>query len=341
MRDVAIHPVDKPLGPTSHDVVATARRTFGTRRVGHAGTLDPLATGVLLLLTEDDTKLSPWLTGSPKRYLAWVAFGASTASGDAQGPILERGDPSALDARAVDAAAQAFLGVTEQVPPRHSAVKIDGERAYAAAHRGEAYEALPARPAGYAAVTLLAFGSSDALPTTFAPGPDGWRPAAPDAPSARRFDRPPPLAELPIALFDVRVQAGTYLRAFARDLGAALGVPAHLAGLVRTASGSVDLADAAPLARLADGRAASPREVLPLPAVHLDAAQAARVRQGQRLPLADLALPPELAPLTQDGGAPDADVGSEAMLLDEGGALVAIADFAGGRMRLRRVRPAP
>ncbi|MDR9392660.1 MAG: tRNA pseudouridine(55) synthase TruB [Trueperaceae bacterium] len=337
---MAIHPVDKPLGPTSHDVVGTARRAFGTRRVGHAGTLDPLATGVLVLLTEEDTKLSPWLTGSTKRYLAWVAFGGATASGDAQGPLEARSDPSALDADAIEAAARGFLDVTEQVPPRHSAVKIDGERAYAAAHRGEAYAALPARPAGYRTVTLLGVGPAEALPTTFAPSAGGWRPAPPDAPGARAFERPPPLADLPVALFDVEVQAGTYLRAFARDLGEGLGVPAHLAGLVRTASGSVDLADAAPLDRLAEAPALAARDVLPLPAVPLSDDQVARVRQGQRLPLADLALPTALAPLARGEATATQDGGTDAMLLDAAGDLVAIAHLAGGRMRLRRVWPA-
>ncbi len=312
---MSVFAVDKPLGPTSHDVVARARRLLATRRVGHAGTLDPLATGVLLVLSHDATKLSPWLTGSDKGYLAWVAFGASTPTWDAEGPIEARGDPAGLDDAAIERALPRFRELREQAPPRFSAVKRGGEPAYRAARRGDAAAPLPPRPAGYRTIELLGFGARDRLPGRFASGPAGWRPA----PDGRAFELPPPLAELPTALFAIEVAAGTYLRAFARDLGEALGVPAHLAGLVRTRVGRIDLVEAVPLEALADAAGLSAADALPLPKLPIDATQAARVRQGQRLPAAELA-----------------GEGTTA-LLDPDGRLVAIAELAASGMRLRRV----
>src|SRR5690606_10014006 len=151
---VPLHAVDKPLGLTSHDVVARARRLLGTRRVGHAGTLDPLATGVLLVMSHDATKLSPYLTGHDKTYLAWVTLGAATPTLDAEGPVTEVADASWLTAEALLPALERFLGVTEQRPPAYSAVKRGGERSYVAARRGAAEEP-PARPVAYREVVLL------------------------------------------------------------------------------------------------------------------------------------------------------------------------------------------
>lgn len=311
-----VHAIDKPLGPSSHDVVARARRLLGTRRVGHAGTLDPLATGVLLVLSNDATKLSPWLTGSDKSYLAWVALGASTPTWDAEGPIEARGDPGGVDEAAIRGALPPFLALREQVPPRFSAVKRGGEAAYRAARRGDPdAEPLAPRPAGYRATRLLAFGPPGRLPDRFAPGPAGWRAAA----DGRAFELPPPLTDLPTALFAVEVAAGTYLRAFARDLGAALGVPAHLAGLVRTRVGRVDLEDAVPLEAIAETPGVPEAEALPLPTVRLDAGQARRVRMGQRLPVGEVS--------------GDGTVG----LVDPEGRLVAVAELAPAGMRLARV----
>lgn len=279
-----IFPVDKPLKLTSHDVVATARRRLGTRRVGHAGTLDPLATGVLTLLSEESTKLSPYLTAGVKRYLAWVAFGASTPTLDAEGPIEERAAPDALAALSherIAAAAAPFLRLTSQRPPAFSAIKQQGERSYQAARRGELVEP-PARPVAYHQVELLAFAPArDQLPQAFAPGEGGWAPAV----GGRRFDLPPTLAELPTALIRLEVAAGTYVRSFARDLGAALGLPAHLAGLVRTGAGAIDLADCAPLDELGEHDGLHPLETLSYPRLELDAATATAVRQGKKLSL--------------------------------------------------------
>ncbi|HZJ10043.1 MAG TPA: tRNA pseudouridine(55) synthase TruB, partial [Trueperaceae bacterium] len=247
--------VDKPLGPGSHDVVARARRLLGTRRVGHAGTLDPLASGVLLLLSDEATKLSQFITGHDKSYLAWVRLGVGTPTLDAEGPVSSEVDASQLDAEQVRAALPAFLELDEQRPPVFSAIKRDGERSYAAARRGELEEP-PARPAGYRAIDLIAMASDrDDLPSRFGPTGEGsenatlWRPD----PAGESFELPPRLPGGGVtALIALRVAAGTYVRAFARDLGGALGVPAHLAGLVRTASGRVDLSRAVPLERLGE-----------------------------------------------------------------------------------------
>lgn len=286
-----ILPVDKPLGLTSHDVVARARRQLGTRRVGHAGTLDPLATGVLVLLSEEATKLSPFLSANHKHYLAWVAFGAGTPTLDAEGPIDTRATPAelaSLTAERVAAAAAAFVGLTEQRPPAYSAVKQAGERSYQAARRGEVVEP-PPRHCAYHEVELLGFAANrELLPSRFAPDPSStaggdraWRAAA----AGRSFELPPTLLAAPTALFRLQVGAGTYVRAFARDLGAALGVPAHLAGLVRTAAGNIDLSDCAPLDGLSDADVVDPVTALPYPALRLSAEQAELVRQGRPPPL--------------------------------------------------------
>jgi tRNA pseudouridine55 synthase len=286
---VSVYPIDKPLGLTSHDVVARARRQLGTRRVGHAGTLDPLATGVLVVLANEATKLSPYLTASRKRYLAWVAFGAGTPTLDAEGPVDAVAEPAALThlyAEKVAAAAARFTGAMLQRPPAYSAIKQRGERSYAAARRGEAEEP-PARAAHYHDVQLVAFARARALlPDRFARTPAGWRPD----PTGRSFDLPPTLMELPTALFALEVGAGTYVRSFARDLGEALALPAHLAGLVRTGAGNVDLANCTPLEALGSTPGLTPLAALDLPRLAVDAATALALRQGKRalLPVTEL-----------------------------------------------------
>jgi len=294
--------VDKPLGLTSHDVVARARRLLKTRAVGHAGTLDPLATGVLVVLSGEATKLSPFLTASDKRYLAWVSFGASTPTLDAEGPVAETGDASRLSAELIRKALPAFLTLSEQLPPQFSAVKKGGVKGYEAARRGEALKLAP-RPAGYGSVELLGF----------APARDELK-----APLERPVTLPPSLGNFPTALFDVSVQAGTYIRAFARDLGAALGVPAHLSGLVRTRSGTFALAQALPLDDLPTATGFGLADALPYPLIELGAAQVAKVRQGQRL---------------GSEGLSEGRVG----FVDASRTLVAVAEVQGGTMKLLRV----
>ncbi len=297
-----VYILDKPLGLTSHDVVAQARKRLKTRAVGHAGTLDPLATGVLVILSDGATKLSPFLTASEKRYLAWVSFGAGTDTLDAEGPVSETADASGLTAASIQAALPPFLELSEQLPPQYSAVKKGGVKGYEAARKGETLK-LEARPAGYKAIELLGFAPiRDTLKGTL-------EPPAP---------LPPTLGDFPTALFEVRVQAGTYLRAFARDLGAALGVPAHLSGLVRTQSGIFGLEQAISLDELSSVPGLSLADALPYPLLELDTAQVTRVRQGQRLPSEALA---------------DGRLG----LVDPSRTLVAVAEVQAGRMKFLRV----
>jgi tRNA pseudouridine55 synthase len=295
---VPLYAVDKPLGLTSHDVVARARRILRTRKIGHAGTLDPLATGVLLLLVGEATKLSPYLSASEKGYRAWVSFGLTTATLDAEGPVMARGDAAGVDAERIEAALPPFLALSLQRPPAFAAVKQGGVKGYVAARAGTPLD-LPPRPAGYARIALQAFapygevtaGEGAALPI----------PLDPDAPTAR---------------FELDVRAGTYIRAFARDLGLALGVPAHLSGLRRLAAGRVALAAAVPLEGLAAAPALDPLLLLDLPRVELAARDAARVRDGQRLALV---------------------LDARSALVDPEGGLVAIAEMGEGRLQLLRV----
>lgn len=279
--------------------------------MGHAGTLDPLATGVLLVLVDEATKLSPYLTGHDKSYLAWVSFGAGTPTLDAEGPITSRGDTASVDEAALTAAITPFFSLTEQRPPAFSAIKQAGQRSYAAARRGELVEP-PARPVAYRDVRLLALAPSRSeLPTRFGPAGDAtgprWLPRA----DGRAFDLPPTLEDdqpLPTALVALTVAAGTYVRSFARDLGAALGTPAHLSGLVRVASGGVDLASTTTLEAIADATPVPATTALQLPVVTLDAMTATAVRQGKRPPL---------------------PVGGRSALLTGSGSLVAIVEPVG------------
>ena len=199
--------VDKPSGPTSHDIVAQARRILGTRAVGHAGTLDPMASGVLVLLVGEATKLTNYLALDDKEYQATIAFGRSTETCDAEGATTdERTLPDGFPASAaLEAVLDAERRRTEQVPPAFSAVSIGGQRAHRLARRGEAV-LLPPRPVAVRALTLLECRCH---------GSEG-----------------PASATLGLA-----VTKGYYVRSLARDIGERLGVPAHLSCLRRTASG--------------------------------------------------------------------------------------------------------
>ncbi|GAA4554060.1 tRNA pseudouridine(55) synthase TruB [Amycolatopsis samaneae] len=253
--------VDKPAGMTSHDVVARARRIMGTRKVGHAGTLDPMATGVLVLGIERATKLLGHLALDRKTYLATLALGRSTTTDDAEGEALADADPATL-AKITDADIAAGIakltGEIQQVPSAVSAVKIDGKRAYARVRAGEEV-VLPPRP-----VTVYRF---DLLATR------------------REEDR----IELDAV---VECSSGTYVRALARDLGADLGTGGHLQALRRTTVGPFTLARARTLDQLED----KPELSLDLDAAvaaafprrDLDAATARAVRHGQRIPAAGI-----------------------------------------------------
>jgi tRNA pseudouridine55 synthase len=214
---------DKPARMTSHDVVARVRRLAGQRRVGHGGTLDPPATGVLVLALGRATRLLPFLPTEPKRYRATIAFGAETDTLDAAGTVTATADAAGVDEPGLRAALARFVGPQQQVPPMVSAVKVAGERLYAKARRGEQVERAP-RPIVVHALELLELG----------PG------------------------ERPLATVEVVCSGGTYVRSLAADLGRALGTLAHLAGLRRTAVGRFTEADAHTLEDLAEpGRLAA------------------------------------------------------------------------------------
>ncbi|TDV46381.1 tRNA pseudouridine(55) synthase TruB [Actinophytocola oryzae] len=249
--------VDKPDGMTSHDVVAKVRRIMGTRKVGHAGTLDPMATGVLVLGIERATKLLGHLALDTKAYLATIRLGSSTTTDDAQGETLSTSDVSAVADEAVAAGIAKLTGHIQQVPSAVSAVKVDGKRAYARVRAGEQVE-LAARPVEVSRFDLL---------------------------SARRDDG----LELDVM---VECSSGTYVRALARDLGVDLGVGGHLAALRRTRVGPFDLRVVTTLERLAENPALS----LPLseavaaafPRRDVPYRQAQSLLQGQRLPAAGI-----------------------------------------------------
>ena len=196
--------VDKPSGITSHDAVSRTRKAIGTRRVGHAGTLDPMATGLLVLGVNGATRLLTWVVGLDKEYTATIRLGAATSTDDAEGELGARSETSAVTEAAIAQGVAALTGPILQRPSSVSAIKVDGKRAYALAREGEDV-VLPERP-----VTVSAF---EVLETRREP--DGW------------LD------------LDVRVEcsSGTYIRALARDLGEALGVGGHLTALRRTRIG--------------------------------------------------------------------------------------------------------
>jgi tRNA pseudouridine55 synthase len=263
--------VDKPGGMTSHDVVARARRLLGTRRIGHAGTLDPMATGVLVLLVGEATKLGPYLTAHEKRYEARVAFGAATDTLDREGRTVAQAEVPAWlieeirgGARPrVEEAIAAERARTEQVPPAYSAIQVDGQRSYDRARAGEAVELAP-RPVEVRALDVI----GGAVP------------------------EPPELPYLDLAL---EVTKGYYVRSLARDLGERLGVPAHLTALRRTASGPFTLAVARPLDAEALAAALVPLDEAArraLPAGVLTEGGALRVRRGQRIAPDDFTEPP-------------------------------------------------
>jgi tRNA pseudouridine55 synthase len=209
--------VDKPQGITSHDVVARVRRAAGTRKVGHAGTLDPLATGLLVLGLNSSTRLLTFLVGLDKGYDATIRLGVSTTSDDSDGDVTERVSAEAVEAAAVDAGIAALTGRISQVPTTVSAIKVDGRRAYDLAREGVEVE-LKARDVTISEFTLL--------------------------------DRRESVVDgLVVRDLDVRVScsSGTYVRALARDLGASLRVGGHLTALRRTRVGPFDVSRASVL----------------------------------------------------------------------------------------------
>jgi tRNA pseudouridine55 synthase len=246
--------VDKPVGVTSNFALQKVKRLLGAAKAGHAGTLDPLASGLLIALFGEATKFAGLLLESDKEYLATVKLGETTATGDAEGDVLET-RPVAASAGEVRAALKKFMGEIEQIPPMHSALKRDGVPLYKLARRGESVERRPRR------VRILELELLD-------------------------FKKP-------FLNIRVRCSKGTYVRTLAEDIGAALGCGAHLAGLRRTASARFRIDDAIPVAAL-ETMAPPERHALvigldallvELPRIDLDATLAAKLRNGQSLPL--------------------------------------------------------
>jgi tRNA pseudouridine55 synthase len=255
--------VDKPAGWTSHDVVARCRRLLGTRKVGHSGTLDPMATGVLVLGVGAATRLLTFLTGVDKDYEATIRFGVETDSLDADGEVVATHD-AVVDPGAVVAAAVGFTGDIEQVPPMVSAVKVDGVRLHERARAGEVVERSARRV------------------------------------HVERFDLRP--SEDPLVWHAaVSCSSGTYVRVLAADLGHAVGSGAHLSALRRTRVGPFTLDDAVALDDVSPAALLAPAVLSRvLPVVHVDAATATDVGHGKVLERARLLLG-DPAPDTGDG----------------------------------------
>lgn len=241
--------IDKPPGVTSHDVVDAVRRKLKTRKVGHAGTLDPDATGILLLGVGKATRFLSYAQAAPKRYVAGARFGVATTTQDASGEVVSTGEPRFTEAELVEALSS-FRGEIEQVPPMVSAVKVGGEKLYEKARRGEEVERAARRVTIYE-LTLL------------------------------KLD-----AEAFTATFEILCSGGTYVRTLIHDLGAALGCGAHMTSLRRTAAAgftemdaiALDAVDAAALRPLGDA-------VRELPHVDVDEDAARDVSHGKALDL--------------------------------------------------------
>jgi len=262
--------VDKPAGCTSHDVVARLRRLARTRKVGHAGTLDPMATGVLVVGVNRATRLLGHLSVTDKGYDATIRLGESTLTDDAEGEVLASADASGVTDDDLASAIGALTGRIEQVPSAVSAVKVEGSRSYARVRRGESVQ-LEARPVEVSAFEVL---------------------------DTRREDE--------VVDVDVHVECstGTYVRALARDLGAALGVGGHLTQLRRTRVGGFDLAQARTLEELErELRVVPLTEVArqSFPTFSATEEQADRVRHGGALAGADLGSAGPVAVLTPVG----------------------------------------
>ncbi|MBX6750383.1 MAG: tRNA pseudouridine(55) synthase TruB [Micromonosporaceae bacterium] len=265
--------VDKPGGMTSHDVVARVRRLARTRRVGHGGTLDPMATGVLVVGIERATRLLPYAAGHTKAYRGTIRLGQTTVTDDAEGEVTATTDAGHLAEAEISAALAEFRGEITQVPSAVSAVKVKGVRSYVRVRRGEDV-ALAPRPVTIHRLDLLSVRRN--------------RAADPHDPASDPATAPTGPVTIDVEI-DMECSAGTYVRALARDLGAALGVGGHLVALRRTAVGDFTLAEAVTLADLA-AEPNLPRLTLPQVAERLfarrdvDAAAARTLSHGGPIP---------------------------------------------------------
>jgi tRNA pseudouridine55 synthase len=292
--------IDKPAGLTSHDVVARVRRIAGTRRVGHAGTLDPMATGVLVVGIEKATRLLGYLALTEKTYAATIRLGQSTSTDDAEGEPAGGAPAGDVTRERLDAAIANLTGEIMQVPPGVSAIKVGGQRAYKLTRAGAAPE-LAARPVRVFAFTVTSVRSVDNFLDLDA---------------------------------TVRCSSGTYIRALARDVGAALGVGGHLTALRRTAVGPYDLAQSCTLEDFSERALVTPLDQAAAAAfrrIDLDAADASRLAHGIRVPApagAAAARPPH-GPATAGPDTPD----TPAAAFAPDGTLIALVTEESGRLR--------
>ncbi|MGH2467816.1 MAG: tRNA pseudouridine(55) synthase TruB [Candidatus Limnocylindrales bacterium] len=294
--------VHKPAGPTSHDVVALVRRLTGVRRVGHGGTLDPFAAGVLPVFLGRATRVVEYHLADDKGYRAQVAFGARSTTDDLDGELTPSAGP-APEREAVEAVLGAFRGPLVQTPPDYSAVHIAGRRAYELARAGQKPELKP-RQVTIHTLELVGWDEAD--------------------------------GERPVATLELRCSAGTYVRALARDLGEALACGGYLVGLTRTASGPFTLAAAYPLeavrAALAAGRA---RDVLLPPETGLDSLPEFAVAADELAALArGQVVRPRAPSEAPRSNGPD---GSVVRIVGPDGRLAAIARLQAGRLHPEKV----
>ncbi|HZG42931.1 MAG TPA: tRNA pseudouridine(55) synthase TruB [Longimicrobium sp.] len=282
-------PIDKPVGPTSHDVVGAVRRALRIKQVGHTGTLDPFASGLLLVCVGPATRLAEYITPLPKTYLATMRLGEATDTDDHTGTVVSSSEAwRDVSAEAIKAALMAQVGEIDQVPPAYSAKKVAGERMYDVARRGGEVDLPPVR----VTIHSLQVVSID----------------------------------LPDVVFEVECGSGTYIRAIARDVGRTLGLGGHLRELRRTRIGAHDVARAVPVDQLGDEALVASALIAPADAVsHLlhgrvDERGVADLRFGRVV-------------------AVDAEIadGETVAVLGPDGALLAIGEAAGGRVRPRKV----
>ena len=295
--------IDKPGGMTSHQVVADVSRRLGRLKAGHAGTLDPMATGVLLVCVGEGTKVAGVLLADDKGYEGELELGAETDTLDAEGQVVRerRAEAARVDRAALEAAMAARRGRSEQLPPMYSAVKVRGRRLHEAARAGQEVERAP-RSIEIRRLDLL----------SFEPGPDG-----------------PPRAR-----FRVECSKGTYVRSLVADLGEDLGCGAHLTALRRTRSGRFAIEQAIPLADVSPETAAAALVPLAEAVGHLPRT----VLPAALVPAAATGKPMNWDEISGGQEPP----GPEGMaLLTPGGALLALAEVDGGRVRYRRVFAAP
>lgn len=247
--------IDKPIGLTSHDVVQIVRKGTGIRRAGHTGTLDPRASGVLVVLIGPAVRLSEYVSASDKRYQATIHLGSTTDTFDSEGVITNESSADHITEEKFNEILQTFVGEIEQVPPPYSAVKVKGRKAYEMARKGEEVDLEPRKIQVYSLELLE------------------WAP--------------------PEVVIDAYCSSGTYVRSLANDLGNALGTGAHLIGLRRTKSGRFTLREAVPLRKLKESFDAGDwyKHLIPAadalgdwPMVELDGNQVDLVRHGHRIP---------------------------------------------------------